>query len=499
MALANASSISTQSFLLSKPLSPSSTSLHITKPKSTTIKTLVAAMNMDPIEPWTPDSWTSKKVYHQLPEYPDQEDLHSVLENLSAFPPLVFAPESRALERKLAEAAVGKAFLLQGGDCVESFKELSANKTRDTLRVLLQMAVVLMCGAQVPVIKVGRIAGQFAKPREDLFEERDGVRLPSYRGDIINGEDFTEKDRIPDPERLTKAYVHSAMILNLLRGFSNGGYARLDRVSEWNLDFMKGEQRNNYENLIKKIDEALGFYQAMSGYNSNDPVVCDANVWTSHDCLHLSYETALTHEDSRSFGKYYDCSGHMVWVGEQTSQLDGAHVEFVRGISNPLGIKVGDKMDPSELVRLVYVLNPKNKPGRITIIVRMGAEKVRFKLPNLIRAIGEAGQIVTWVCDPMHGNTIKTSFGQKTRPFDSIIEEIQAFFEVHEQEGSYPGGIHLEMTGENVTECVGGSNVVSFNDPNSRYHTYFDPRLNASQSLEIAFLVSDLLRKRRIR
>ncbi|KAL5709016.1 3-deoxy-7-phosphoheptulonate synthase [Ranunculus cassubicifolius] len=503
MALTNASILSLKSLQPSHRLTPSSkpySSSSLTFPKLN-LRTLkikpISAMKIDPIQPWRVDSWKSKKAL-QLPEYPNQEELKTVLETLKESPPLVFAGESRTLEQSLGEAAKGKAFLLQGGDCAESFKEFSANKTRDTFRVLLQMAVVLMYGAQVPVVKVGRMAGQFAKPRSDSFEERDGVRLPSYRGDIINGDAFTEEERIPDPERLKRAYFQSAATMNLLRAFSKGGYATLERVSEWNLDFMKGDQRDRYENLAQKIDDTLGFFKAMSRFYANDPVLNMTEFWTSHECLHLPYEQQLTREDSTMSGNFYDCSAHMVWVGERTRQLDGAHVEFLRGISNPLGIKVSDKMDPNELVELINILNPNNKAGRITIIVRMGAEKLRVKLPGLIRAVGKAGQIVTWVSDPMHGNTIKAPCGLKTRPFDSIMDEIRAFFQVHEEEGSHPGGIHLEMTGQNVTECVGGTNTVNFDDLNSRYHTHCDPRLNASQSLELAFLVSDLLRRRRI-
>ncbi|XP_059432219.1 phospho-2-dehydro-3-deoxyheptonate aldolase 2, chloroplastic [Corylus avellana] len=445
---------------------------------------------------WTVDSWKSKPAL-QLPEYPDQQVLETVLKTIEAFPPLVFAGEARHLEEKLAEAAMGNAFLLQGGDCAESFKEFNANNIRDTFRVLLQMGAVLMFGGQVPVIRVGRMAGQFAKPRSDSFEEKDGVKLPSYKGDNINGDDFTEKSRIPDPERLIRAYCQSAATLNLLRAFATGGYAAIQRLSEWNLDFAEhSEQGDRYHELAGRVDEALGF-MAAAGLTVDHPVMRTTEFWTSHECLHLPYEQSLTRKDSTS-GLHYDCSAHMVWVGERTRQLDGAHVEFLRGIANPLGIKVSNKMDPNDLVKLIEILNPHNKPGRITIIARMGAENMRVKLPHLIRGVRRAGQIVTWVCDPMHGNTIKAPCGLKTRPFDAILAEVRAFFDVHEQEGSHPGGVHLEMTGQNVTECIGGSRTVTFDDLSSRYHTHCDPRLNASQSLELAFIVADRLRKRRI-
>ncbi|KAI4317286.1 hypothetical protein L6164_025168 [Bauhinia variegata] len=445
---------------------------------------------------WALDSWKSKKAL-QLPEYPDKDELESVLKTIESFPPIVFAGEARNLEERLAEAAMGNAFLLQGGDCAESFKEFSANNIRDTFRVLLQMGAVLMFGGQMPVIKMGRMAGQFAKPRSDPFEEINGVKLPSYKGDNINGDTFDEKSRVPDPHRLIRAYCQSAATLNLLRALATGGYAAMQRVTQWNLDFAEhSEQGDRYQELAHRVDEALGF-MAAAGLTLDSPVMQSTEFWTSHECLHLPYEQSLTRLDSTS-GLYYDCSAHLVWVGERTRQLDGAHVEFLRGIANPIGIKVSNKMDPNELIKLIEILNPHNKPGRITIIVRMGAENLRVKLPHLIRVVRRAGQIVTWVCDPCHGNTIKAPCGLKTRPFDAILAEVRAFLDVHEQEGSYPGGIHLEMTGQNVTECIGGSKTVTFDDLSSRYHTHCDPRLNASQSLELAFIIADRLRKRRI-
>ncbi|KVI03163.1 DAHP synthetase, class II [Cynara cardunculus var. scolymus] len=467
---------------------------------------------------WTIDSWKSKKAL-QLPEYPNEANLAAVLKTLEDFPPIVFAGEARHLEERLADAAVGKAFLLQGGDCAESFKEFSANNIRDTFRLLLQMSVVLMFGGQMPIIKVGRMAGQFAKPRSDAYEEKDGVKLPSYKGDNINGDAFTEKSRIPDPDRMIRAYCQAAATLNLLRAFATGGYAAMQRVTQWNLDFVaNSEQGDRYQELAHRVDEALGFMSA-AGLTIDHPIMATTDFWTSHECLLLPYEQSLTRLDTTS-GLYYDCSAHMVWVGERTRQLDGAHVEFLRGVANPLGIKahyytvlglaepflwevgvaakVSQKMDPKELVKLVDILNPNNKPGRITVIVRMGAENMRVKLSPLIKAVRQAGQVVTWVCDPMHGNTIKAPSGLKTRPFDSILAEVRAFFDVHEQEGSHPGGIHLEMTGQNVTECVGGSRTVTFDDLSSRYHTHCDPRLNASQSLELSFIIAERLRKRRM-
>ncbi|KAL3630520.1 hypothetical protein CASFOL_023504 [Castilleja foliolosa] len=471
--------------------------VHAAEPAKITTKTAVPP----PLSPpsaakWAPDAWKTKKAL-QLPEYPDKAELESVLKTMEAYPPLVFAGEVRHLEERLAEAAMGRAFVLQGGDCAESFKEFSANNIRDTFRILLQMSVVLTFGGQLPVIKVGRMAGQFAKPRSDPYEEKDGVKLPSYKGDNINGDAFNEKSRIPDPHRLIRAYCQSASTLNLLRAFATGGYAAMQRVTQWNLDFVENsEQGDRYQELAHRIDDALGFMEA-AGLTMDHPVMSTTDFWTSHECLLLPYEQALTRQDSTS-GLYYGCSAHMLWVGERTRQLDGAHVEFLRGVSNPLGIKVSQKMDPNELTKLVDILNPTNKAGRITVIVRMGAENMRVKLPHLIRAVRGAGQIVTWVCDPMHGNTIKAPCGLKTRAFDAILAEVRAFFDVHEQEGSNPGGIHLEMTGQNVTECIGGSRTVTFDDLSSRYHTHCDPRLNASQSLELAFIVSERLRKKRM-
>ncbi|XP_073120630.1 phospho-2-dehydro-3-deoxyheptonate aldolase 2, chloroplastic [Henckelia pumila] len=475
--------------------------VHAAEPAKTPVITNNKPTVLSPAPPtsadkWAPDTWKTKKAL-QLPEYPDEAHLQSVLSTMEAYPPLVFAGEVRSLEERLAEAALGRAFLLQGGDCAESFKEFSANNIRDTFRILLQMSVVLSFGGQLPVFKVGRMAGQFAKPRSDQYEEKDGVKLPSYKGDNINGDAFDEKSRIPDPERMVRAYCQAASTLNLLRAFATGGYAAMQRVSQWNLDFVEhSEQGDRYQELAHRVDEALGFMEA-AGLTIDHPVMSTTEFWTSHECLLLPYEQALTRKDSTS-GLHYGCSAHMLWVGERTRQLDGAHVEFLRGVANPLGIKVSQKMDPNELVKLIEILNADNKPGRITVIVRMGAENMRVKLPHLIRAVRRAGQIVTWVCDPMHGNTIKAPCGLKTRAFDAILAEVRAFFDVHDQEGSHPGGIHLEMTGQNVTECIGGSRTVTYDDLSSRYHTHCDPRLNASQSLELAFIVAERLRKKRM-
>ncbi|KAG8079691.1 hypothetical protein GUJ93_ZPchr0007g5920 [Zizania palustris] len=371
---------------------------------------------------WAVESWKTKKAL-QLPEYPNQEELDAVLKTIETFPPVVFAGEARHLEERLADAAMGRAFVLQGGDCAESFKEFNANNIRDTFRILLQMGAVLMFGGQMPVVKVGRMAGQFAKPRSDSFEERDGVKLPSYRGDNVNGDAFNEKSRVPDPQRMIRAYAQSVATLNLLRAFATGGYAAMQRVTQWNLDFMDhNEQGDRYRELAHRVDEALGFMTA-AGLTVDHPIMTTTDFWTSHECLLLPYEQALTREDSTS-GLFYDCSAHMLWVGERTRQLDGAHVEFLRGVANPLGIKVSDKMNPNDLVKLIEILNPSNKPGRITIITRMGAENMRVKLPHLIRAVRSSGQIVTWITDPMHGNTIKAPCGLKTRPFDSILVSI---------------------------------------------------------------------------
>lgn len=470
--------------------------VHAAEPVNSSLDAPATRLSGGAAQDWTPSSWGLKTALQQ-PKYPDQDKLEGVVKTLESFPPLVFAGEARSLEERLGDAAMGKAFLMQGGDCAESFKEFNANNIRDTFRLLLQMGVVLMFGGQVPVIKLGRMAGQFAKPRSSDFENVNGVELPSYRGDNINGDGPTLELRQPDPERMVRAYSQAAATLNLLRAFATGGYAAMQRVTHWNLDFAShSEQGDRYRELANRVDEALGFMTAC-GLTLDHPIMTTTEFWTSHECLLLPYEQALTREDSTS-GLWYDCSAHFLWIGERTRQLDGAHIEFLRGVSNPLGVKVSDKMVPAELVKLCEVLNPHNKPGRLTVIVRMGADKLREKLPALVRAVRQAGCIVTWVCDPMHGNTIKAPSGVKTRPFDAILDEVKAFFDVHEQEGTHAGGVHLEMTGQNVTECVGGGRTVTFEDLSSRYHTHCDPRLNASQALELAFIVADRLRKKRL-
>ena len=410
-------------------------------------------------------------------------------------PPLVFAGECRNLQERLAKCAAGEAFIVQGGDCAEAFSQFSANRIRDLFRLILQMSVVVMFGGGVPVVKLGRLAGQFAKPRSANMERRADIELPSYRGDIINGPEFTSEARIPDPWRLVKAYNQSASTLNLLRGFASGGYAGLDRVTQWNLDFMSSSDEGKaYLDLARRVDEAITFMSAC-GLDMNSTVMRETEFYVSHECLLLDYEEALTREDSTT-GLWYGCSGHFLWCGERTRQLDNAHVEFLRGVGNPIGVKVSDKMDPSELVALIATLNPENTPGRLAVIVRMGAEKLRAKLPALVEAVTSAGQVVAWVCDPMHGNTEDCN-GYKTRRYDNIRAEVEAFFDVHDALGTVPGGIHLEMTGDNVTECIGGGSAVSETDLNSRYHTHCDPRLNAEQALEMSFYVASRLRQRR--
>ncbi|KAK9813815.1 hypothetical protein WJX73_010791 [Symbiochloris irregularis] len=410
-------------------------------------------------------------------------------------PPLIFAGECRNLQAKLAACATGEAFWLQGGDCAESFSHFSANRIRDSFRVLLQMAVVMIYGGGIPVVKVGRLAGQFAKPRSADMETIDGIALPSYRGDIINGSEFTADARIPDPRRLVKAYNQSAATLNLLRGFSSGGYAGLQRVMQWNLDFMgRSDEGQQYLELAGQVDDAIQFMTAC-GMSPDNPLMNETDFYVSHEALLLDYEAALTREDSTT-GLWYDCSGHFLWIGERTRQLDGAHLEFARGIANPLGVKVSQKMEPSELVSLIATLNPENTPGRLAVIVRMGADQVHKKLPGLVRAVQQAGQTVTWISDPMHGNT-ESCNGYKTRRYDRVRAEVEAFFDVHEALGTVPGGVHLEMTGDNVTECLGGGSSIEATDLESRYHTFCDPRLNAEQALEMSFFVASRLRRRK--
>ena len=449
-------------------------------------------------ERWTPDSWRNKPIV-QVPDYPDAGALADVEKQLASFPPLVFAGEARSLKKALARVASGDAFLLQGGDCAESFAEHGANNIRDFFRMFLQMAVVLTYAASSPVVKVGRIAGQFAKPRSSPMEKRDGVELPSYRGDIINDIAFTPDARIPNPHRQLQAYRQSAATLNLLRAFASGGYANLGSVREWMLGFIKDSpQSRRYVELTDRISEALAFMQACGLDLERHPELKTTDFYTSHEALLLGFEQAMTRIDSTS-GDWYDTSGHMLWIGDRTSQLDHAHVEFCRGIKNPLGLKCGPSSKPDDLIRLIDILNPENEPGRLTLIARFGADKVREHLPALVRAVQREGRSVIWSCDPMHGNTITSASGYKTRPFDLILKEVKNFFAVHAAEGTYAGGVHLEMTGQNVTECTGGARAISDADLNDRYHTVCDPRLNAEQAIDMAFLIAECIKTQRNR
>jgi 3-deoxy-7-phosphoheptulonate synthase len=446
--------------------------------------------------PWTPDSWRGKPIL-QVPEYPDQAILADVEGKLATFPPLVFAGEARALKKGLADVAAGNAFLLQGGDCAESFVEHRADNIRDFFRVFLQMAIVLTYAGGSPVVKVGRIAGQFAKPRTSDVEKKGDVVLPSYRGDIINGPEFTAEARTPDPQRQLQAYRQSAATLNLLRAFSMGGYADLERVHQWMLGFVKDSpQSHRYQELANRISETLGFMRACGITSEKTPQLKTTPFYTSHEALLLGFEEAMTRNDSTS-GEWYATSGHMLWIGDRTRQPDHAHVEYCRGVRNPIGIKCGASLDPDTLIQLLDILNPKEEPGRITLICRFGSDKVDNALPKLIRAVERAGRKVVWSCDPMHGNTISAASGFKTRPFDRILGEVKSFFAIHQAEGTHAGGVHLEMTGQNVTECTGGAAVISEAQLSDRYHTHCDPRLNADQSLEMAFLISELLKQER--
>ncbi|WP_257275962.1 MULTISPECIES: class II 3-deoxy-7-phosphoheptulonate synthase [unclassified Endozoicomonas] len=442
---------------------------------------------------WQVDSWREMPVI-QLPVYPDQDHLQQVEQQLHRMPPLVFAGEVRALRQKLATATQGKAFLLQGGDCAESFLEFSADNIRDTFKVLMQMAVVLTFGASCPVIKVGRMAGQFAKPRSSGTEVIEGIELPIYRGDIINGMEATAESRIPDPQRMLDAYHQASSTLNLLRAFAQGGLASLEQVHAWNLDFVASSpQSEQYSHLADRIDEALDFMKACGISSEHSRVISETDFYTSHEALLLPYEQAMTRQDSLS-GNWYDCSAHMLWVGDRTRQVEGGHVEFVRGISNPIGLKAGPTMPPEDLIRLIDLINPDNEAGRLNVIVRMGADNVEKHLPELIRAVEREGRQVLWSCDPMHGNTFKASNGYKTREVSRILREVKQFFAVHQAEGTYAGGVHFEMTGQKVTECIGGSRAVTEDSLGNRYHTHCDPRLNADQALELAFMISDTLK-----
>ncbi|WP_416896228.1 MAG: class II 3-deoxy-7-phosphoheptulonate synthase [Minwuia sp.] len=445
---------------------------------------------------WSPKSWRDKPI-RQVPEYRDADALKTVEKQLSSFPPLVFAGEARSLRKSLAEVAAGRAFLLQGGDCAESFAEFHPDNIRDTFKVLLQMAVVLTFGAQLPVVKVGRMAGQFAKPRSSGTEKVDGVELPSYRGDIINGIDFTPEAREPDPQRMLQAYSQAASTVNLLRAFAQGGFADLHRVHQWNQSFVADSPAGErYQETADRIADSLAFMAACGVNGQNTPSIAKVDFYTSHESLLLWYEEAMTRMDSTS-GDWIDTSAHMLWIGDRTRDLDEAHVEFLRGVVNPIGIKCGPSLESDDLLRLLERLDPKNDPGRITLISRFGAGKAGEHLPKLVRAVQKAGRNVVWSCDPMHGNVIKSESGYKTRPFDRILREVQEVFQVHQAEGTFMGGVHFEMTGKDVTECIGGAHGLSDKDLSDRYHTHCDPRLNGSQALELAFQIAEMLKEGR--
>jgi 3-deoxy-7-phosphoheptulonate synthase len=445
---------------------------------------------------WNRESWRSKPI-QQVPVYPDAAALAAVETQLRGYPPLVFAGEARRLKAALGRVAEGKAFLLQGGDCAESFAEFHPDNIRDTFRVLLQMAVVLTFGGALPIIKVGRLAGQFAKPRSAPDETIDGVTLPSYRGDNINGVEFTPEARIPDPRRMVQAYNQSAATLNLLRAFAQGGYADLHKVHQWTLGFMAdAATAEKYSRFADRIQETLEFMEACGLTGDTVPQIRETEFYTSHEALLLPYEEALCRNDSTT-GQWYGCSAHLLWLGERTRQPDQAHVEFLRGVQNPLGVKVGPTTTPDELMKLCDVLNPQNEAGRLTVITRMGAERLAEHLPVLLRAAAREDRKIVWVCDPMHANTVKSSTGFKTRQFDRILSEVRAFFAVHRAEGTHPGGVHFELTGKDVTECVGGTQAITEASLADRYHTHCDPRLNASQSLELAFLIAEALKNER--
>lgn len=444
--------------------------------------------------PWNPASW-SDAVAKQMPVYEDSEELDAAVKKLEAVAPLVFAGEVRNLHEQLARVSQGQGFVLMGGDCAESFKEFHVNHVRDTFRVILQMALVMTFGSAMPVVKIGRMAGQFAKPRSEPNEVIDGVSLPSYRGDNVNREEFTPEARRNNPHLMVEAYHQSAQTLNILRAFSTGGFADISRLHAWNLDFVENtEEGSRFRVLAAKVDESLRFMKAV-GVDTSSSDFTSVDFYTAHECLLLPYEQALTRKDSMT-GNWYDTSSHMLWVGERTRDLDGAHLEFTRGIGNPLGVKVSDKCTPEELIRIINTMNPQNIPGRLSIIVRMGAEKLRKNLPGLIRATQREGKAVVWISDPVHGNTRKTENGYKTRDFDKIRDELRAFFDVHDEMGSHPGGVHLEMTGEDVTECTGGVQNITDDTLRHRYNTACDPRLNGNQALELAFLISERMRRR---
>ena len=443
---------------------------------------------------WTLNSWRNSPVKH-IPKYEDEQELAMVLKKISSFPPLVFAGETRSLKESLAQVSEGKAFLLQGGDCAESFAEFHPDNIRDTFKVILQMALVLTFSASLPVVKVGRIAGQFSKPRSSPTEVKGEKELQSYLGDNINGIEFSEKARKPDAKRLFKAYSQAASTLNLLRALSQGGFADLKKIHLWNLGFIsKSPEGKKFKEIEDKISDALSFIEACGLHPEHNRRLRTVNFYTSHEALLLPFEQSMTRIDSTS-GKYHDTSAHFVWIGDRTRQPDGGHVEFCRGIENPIGIKCGPSLKDNELVKLCNILNPKNEAGRITLISRFGADNVEKHLPKLIRTVKKEGLKVVWSCDPMHGNTIKSASGFKTRPFNNVVKEVKRVFSVHKTEGSYAGGLHIEMTGQHVTECTGGAQKISEKDLSHRYHTHCDPRLNANQALELAFLISDEIKK----
>mgnify|MGYP001416786782 FL=1 len=442
---------------------------------------------------WTLNSWKNYPAKH-LPEYQDQKELDLVLSKIKNYPPLVFAGESRSLKKALAQVVEGKAFLLQGGDCAESFAEFNPNNIRDTFKAILQMALVLTHSASLPVIKVGRIAGQFSKPRSSPNETKDGKTLPSYLGDNINGMEFTESARIPDPKRLFRAYSQSASTLNLIRAFSQGGFADLRQVHLWNLGFINEKTKGKYKEIEEKISDALSFMEACGINPDTNRRLRTVNFYTSHEALLLPFEEAMTRIDSTT-GEFHDTSAHFVWIGDRTRQPDGAHVEFCKGIKNPIGLKCGPSLKPDELINLCNILNPENEPGRLTLISRFGHDSADKFLPKLIKTIQKEGLKVVWSCDPMHGNTIKAATGFKTRPFDNVLKEVKDVFAIHQAEGTYAGGLHVEMTGQDVTECTGGAQKISDDDLQNRYRTHCDPRLNASQALELAFLISEEIKK----
>jgi len=479
----------------SSAFAPKSTAFRTSTPSSLNVLSEPPSATKTHPGAWDPASWKNK-VAKQMPVYDDKAELDEAISRLERCSPLVFAGEVRSLQEKLARACQGQGFILMGGDCAEAFAEFNVDHVRDTFRVILQMALVLTFGGSMPVIKVGRMAGQFAKPRSDPDEVQDGVSLPSYRGDIINSEEFDAKSRKNNPNNMVEAYHQSAQTLNILRAFATGGFADMSRLHAWNLDFVESsEEGSRYRKYATKIDESLRFMKAI-GIDTSAPQFTQTDFYTAHECLLLPYEQALTRQDSIT-GKWYDCSAHMLWVGERTRELDSAHLEFTRGIGNPLGVKVSDKCTPDGLIEIIDTMNPSNTPGRLSIIVRMGAEKLRKNLPGLIRAVQREGRSVLWISDPVHGNTRKTDSGYKTRDFDAIRAELEAFFDVHTDMGSHPGGVHLEMTGKDVTECVGGDvEGVDEEDLGDRYHTHCDPRLNGKQALELAFLIAEKMRER---